>query len=112
MVGLFCQLWSIEYVGLTKLDFETELIGQLLSKLNHSPMIAEFPLIAALAAGFAINALDIGCNLLFAAKQWEAELSCLSLDDRIRDYFSHLIFCHSRSIIDPKQQLIYTYRES
>jgi hypothetical protein len=29
-------------------------------------MTTEFPLLAALAAGFAINALDIGCTLLFA----------------------------------------------
>ena len=37
-------------------------------------MTTEFPLLAALAAGFAINALDIACTLLFAAKPWEAEL--------------------------------------
>jgi hypothetical protein len=37
-------------------------------------MTAEFPVFAALAAGFAINALDIGCTLLFAAKPWEAQL--------------------------------------
>jgi hypothetical protein len=37
-------------------------------------MTTEFPFLAALATGFSINALDIGCTLLFAAKPWEAEL--------------------------------------
>jgi hypothetical protein len=37
-------------------------------------MITEFPFIAVFAAGFTINALDIGCTLLFAAKPWELEL--------------------------------------
>jgi hypothetical protein len=36
--------------------------------------MTEFPLFAALAVGLTINALDIGCTLLFAAKPWEAEL--------------------------------------
>jgi hypothetical protein len=37
-------------------------------------MTSEFPVLAALAAGVAINALDIGGTLLFSAKPWEAEL--------------------------------------
>lgn len=37
-------------------------------------MLANFPILAALATGIAINALDIACTLLFAAKPWEAEL--------------------------------------
>jgi hypothetical protein len=45
-------------------------------------MTAEFPVLAALAAGFAINALDIGCTLLFAAKPWEAELRRQGLEPR------------------------------
>jgi hypothetical protein len=45
-------------------------------------MTPEFPLLAALAAGFAINALDIGCTLLFAAKPWEAELRRQRLEPR------------------------------
>jgi hypothetical protein len=45
-------------------------------------MTTEFPLLAALAAGFAINALDIGCTLLFAAKPWEAELRRQGLEPR------------------------------
>jgi hypothetical protein len=45
-------------------------------------MIAEFPLIYTLAAGFAINALDIGCTLLFAAKPWETELRRQGLEPR------------------------------
>jgi hypothetical protein len=45
-------------------------------------MTTEFPVLAALAAGFAINALDIGCTLLFAAKQWEAELRRQGLEPR------------------------------
>jgi hypothetical protein len=45
-------------------------------------MITEFPLLAALAAGFAINALDIGCTLLFAAKPWETELRRQGLEPR------------------------------
>ncbi len=45
-------------------------------------MTTEFPFLAALAAGFAINALDIGCTLLFAAKPWEAELRRQGLEPR------------------------------
>jgi hypothetical protein len=45
-------------------------------------MTTEFPLLTALAAGFAINALDIGCTLLFAAKPWEAELRRQGLEPR------------------------------
>jgi hypothetical protein len=45
-------------------------------------MTSEFPVLAALAAGFAINALDIGCTLLFAAKLWEAELRRQGLEPR------------------------------
>jgi hypothetical protein len=45
-------------------------------------MTPEFPLLAALAAGFAINALDIGCTLLFAAKPWETELRRQGLEPR------------------------------
>jgi hypothetical protein len=45
-------------------------------------MTPEFPWLAALAAGFAINALDIGCTLLFAAKPWEAELRRQGLEPR------------------------------
>jgi hypothetical protein len=41
-----------------------------------------FPLLAALAAGFAINLLDIGCTLLFAVKPWEAELRRQGLEPR------------------------------
>jgi hypothetical protein len=41
-----------------------------------------FPFLAALAAGFAINLLDIGCTLLFAAKPWEAELRRQGLEPR------------------------------
>jgi hypothetical protein len=41
-----------------------------------------FPFLAALAAGFAINLLDIGCTLLFAAKPWEAELHRQGLEPR------------------------------
>jgi hypothetical protein len=37
-------------------------------------LLANFPILAALATGIAINALDIACTLLFAAKPWEAEL--------------------------------------
>jgi hypothetical protein len=37
-------------------------------------MLDNFPIAAALAAGLAINVLDIGCTLLFAVKPWEAEL--------------------------------------
>jgi hypothetical protein len=39
---------------------------------QHMP--AEFPWLAALAAGFVINLLDVGCTLMFAVKPWEAEL--------------------------------------
>jgi hypothetical protein len=45
-------------------------------------MTTEFPFLAALAAGFAINAFDIGCTLLFAAKPWEAELRRQGLEPR------------------------------
>jgi hypothetical protein len=45
-------------------------------------MTTEFPLFAALAAGFAINVLDISCTLLFAAKPWEVELRCQGLEPR------------------------------
>jgi hypothetical protein len=45
-------------------------------------MTTEFPFLAALTAGFAINALDIGCTLLFAAKPWEAELRRQGLEPR------------------------------
>jgi hypothetical protein len=45
-------------------------------------MTTEFSSIAALAAGFAINVLDIGCTLLFAAKPWEAELRRQGLEPR------------------------------
>lgn len=41
-----------------------------------------FPFLAALAAGFAINLLDICCTLLFAAKPWEAELRRQNLKPR------------------------------
>jgi hypothetical protein len=41
-----------------------------------------FPLLAAIAAGFTINALDISCTLLFAAKPWEAELHRQGLKPR------------------------------
>ncbi len=37
-------------------------------------MLANFPILAALATGIAINALDITCTLLFAAKPWADEL--------------------------------------
>jgi hypothetical protein len=37
-------------------------------------MHAEFPWLAALATGFVINLLDVGCTLMFAVKPWEAEL--------------------------------------
>jgi hypothetical protein len=45
-------------------------------------MTTEFPLLAAFAAGFAINALDISCTLLFAVKPWEAELRRQGLESR------------------------------
>jgi hypothetical protein len=45
-------------------------------------MTTEFPVLAALAAGLAINAFDIGCTLLFAAKPWEAELRRQGLEPR------------------------------
>jgi hypothetical protein len=45
-------------------------------------MTTEFPILASLAAGLAINALDIGCTLLFAAKPWEAELRRQGLEPR------------------------------
>jgi hypothetical protein len=45
-------------------------------------MITEFPFLAALAAGFAINAFDISCTLLFAAKPWETELRRQGLEPR------------------------------
>jgi hypothetical protein len=41
-----------------------------------------FPLLAALGAGFVINALDISCTLLFAAKPWEVELRRQGLKPR------------------------------
>jgi hypothetical protein len=41
-----------------------------------------FPFLPALAVGFAINLLDIGCTLLFAAKPWEAELRRQGLEPR------------------------------
>jgi hypothetical protein len=41
-----------------------------------------FPVLAALAVGLAINLLDIGCTLLFAAKPWEAELRRQGLEPR------------------------------
>jgi hypothetical protein len=41
-----------------------------------------FPLLAALGVGFVINALDISCTLLFAAKPWEAELRRQGLKPR------------------------------
>jgi hypothetical protein len=45
-------------------------------------MTTQFPVLPALAAGLAINALDIGCTLLFAAKPWEAELRRQGLEPR------------------------------
>jgi hypothetical protein len=45
-------------------------------------MTTEFPFLAALATGFAINVLDIGCTLLFAAKPWEVELRRQGLEPR------------------------------
>ena len=37
-------------------------------------MLQHFPWLYAIATGFVINAGDVGCTLLFAAKPWEAEL--------------------------------------
>jgi hypothetical protein len=37
-------------------------------------MTEGFPVLAALAAGLAINVVDIACTLIFAVKPWEAEL--------------------------------------
>jgi hypothetical protein len=45
-------------------------------------MLDKFPLLLALAAGLTINALDIACTLLFAAKPWEAELRRQGLEPR------------------------------
>jgi hypothetical protein len=45
-------------------------------------MTDEFPLLTALGVGFVINALDISCTLLFAAKPWEAELQRQGLKPR------------------------------
>jgi hypothetical protein len=45
-------------------------------------MSETFPLLVALAAGFTINLLDVGCTLLFAVKPWEAELRRQGLQPR------------------------------
>jgi hypothetical protein len=41
-----------------------------------------FPFVAALAAGLAINVLDIACTLIFAVKSWETELRRQGLEPR------------------------------
>jgi hypothetical protein len=41
-----------------------------------------FPIVPALAAGLAINVLDIACTLIFAVKPWEAELRRQGLEPR------------------------------
>jgi hypothetical protein len=41
-----------------------------------------FPVLAAVAVGCAINLLDIACTLLFAAKPWEEELRTQGLEPR------------------------------
>jgi hypothetical protein len=45
-------------------------------------MTNTFPILAALSAGLTINALDIACTLLFAAKPWENELRRQGLEPR------------------------------
>jgi hypothetical protein len=45
-------------------------------------MMNQFPFLAALACGFVINLLDVGCTLLFAVKSWEAELRRQGLTPR------------------------------
>jgi hypothetical protein len=45
-------------------------------------MTNTFPILAALGAGLTINALDIACTLLFAAKPWEDELRRQGLEPR------------------------------
>jgi hypothetical protein len=52
-------------------------------KHNRSCLMpTTFPILAALAAGLAVNVLDIACTLAFAAKPWEAELRRQGIEPR------------------------------